>query len=177
MTELIQALVFGVLTGGVYALMATGLTLTFGVMKIVNLAQGAFLILSAYLCYTLWAHLGIDPLLGSLIVVVPLAVLGGIGNGYAGACLSTLVMTRTPESARGRVSATANAMFGGAQGVSLLLGGALATVLAPREIYAVAGLLGLAAVLVVGIAILPRTSRPATRLFRIARGNPIAGDG
>lgn len=76
MTELIQALVFGVLTGGVYALMATGLTLTFGVMRIVNLAQGAFLILSAYLCYTLWARLGIDPLLGSLIVAIPLAVLG-----------------------------------------------------------------------------------------------------
>ena len=76
MTGLLQALVFGVLTGGVYALMATGLTLTFGVMKIVNLAQGAFLILSAYLCWTLWARLGIDPLLGSLIVTVPLAALG-----------------------------------------------------------------------------------------------------
>jgi branched-chain amino acid transport system permease protein len=76
MTELIQALVFGVLTGGIYALMATGLTLTFGVMKIVNLAQGAFLILSAYLCYSLWAHLGIDPLLGALIVTLPLGALG-----------------------------------------------------------------------------------------------------
>jgi len=42
MTELAQTLVFGVLTGSVYALMATGLTLTFGVMKIVNMAQGAF---------------------------------------------------------------------------------------------------------------------------------------
>jgi len=76
MTELIQALIFGVLTGGVYALMATGLTLTFGVMKIVNMAQGAFLILSAYLCYSLWAHLGIDPLLGCLIAAVPLGLIG-----------------------------------------------------------------------------------------------------
>jgi branched-chain amino acid transport system permease protein len=76
MTSLIQALVFGVLAGGVYALMATGLTLTFGVMRIVNMAQGAFLILSAYLCYSLWAHLGIDPLLGSLIAVVPLGLIG-----------------------------------------------------------------------------------------------------
>src|SRR5262249_53732351 len=50
--------------------------LAFGVMKIVNLAQGAFLILSAYLCYTLWARLGIDPLLGSLIVTLPLGALG-----------------------------------------------------------------------------------------------------
>src|ERR1700749_5305191 len=76
MTELLPVLIFAVLTGGVYALMATGLTLTFGVMKIVNMAQGALLILSAYLCWTLWAHLGIDPLLGSLIVTVPLAGLG-----------------------------------------------------------------------------------------------------
>jgi branched-chain amino acid transport system permease protein len=51
--ELGQALIFGILIGGVYALMATGLTLTFGVMKIVNMAQGAFLIVSTYLCYAL----------------------------------------------------------------------------------------------------------------------------
>ena len=49
MVQLAQTLLFGVLAGGVYALMATGLTLTFGVMKIVNMAQGALLVLSAYL--------------------------------------------------------------------------------------------------------------------------------
>jgi MFS family permease len=53
-------------------------------------------------------------------------------------------MARTPDRARGRVSATANAIFGGAQGASLLLGGAVAVALSPRVIYAVAGLLGLA---------------------------------
>ena len=76
MVQLTQSLLFGVLIGGVYALMATGLTLTFGVMKIVNMAQGAFLILSAYLCYTLWSHFGIDPILGAFIVTVPLSLLG-----------------------------------------------------------------------------------------------------
>jgi MFS family permease len=81
----------------------------------------------------------------TVAILVPLSVLGGVGNGYAGACLSTLLMSRTPDSARGRVSAAANAIFGGAQGVSLLLGGAVAVVLSPRWIYAVAGLLGLAA--------------------------------
>jgi len=45
-------------------------------MKIVNMAQGAFLIMSAYLCYSLWAHLGIDPLLGSLIAAVPMGLIG-----------------------------------------------------------------------------------------------------
>jgi MFS family permease len=84
-------------------------------------------------------------------ILVPLSVLGGVGNGYAGTCLSTLLMARTPDSARGRVSATANALFGGAQGASLLLGGAVAVVLSPRAIYAVAGLLGLAAAGIVAV--------------------------
>jgi MFS family permease len=92
-------------------------------------------------------------------VLVPLSVLGGVGNGYAGACLSTLLMTRTPETARGRVSATANAVFGGAQGASLLLGGVVAVVLSPRAIYAVAGLLGVAAAGLLAVTSAPRTAR------------------
>jgi branched-chain amino acid transport system permease protein len=76
MSTLVQALIFGVLIGGVYALMSTGLTLVFGVMKIVNLAQGAFLILSAYLNYTLWSQFGIDPLLGAFLVAPVMAVVG-----------------------------------------------------------------------------------------------------
>lgn len=93
-------------------------------------------------------------------ILVPLSVLGGVGNGYAGTCLSTLLMARTPDSARGRVSATANAVFGSAQGASLLLGGVVAIVLSPRAIYAVAGLLGLTAA---GIVALTTASRTCTR--------------
>jgi MFS family permease len=78
-------------------------------------------------------------------ILVPLSVFGGIGNGYAGTCLSTLLTTRTPDHARGRISATANAILGGAQGASLLIGGVVALVLSPREIYAAAGLFGLVA--------------------------------
>lgn len=76
MAELVQTLVFGVLVGGVYALMSTGLTLTFGVMRIVNMAQGAFLILSAYLDYSLWQHFGIDPILAAFLVAVPMGLVG-----------------------------------------------------------------------------------------------------
>jgi branched-chain amino acid transport system permease protein len=76
MSTLVQTLIFGILTGGVYALLSSGLTLVFGVMKIVNLAQGAFLILSAYLNYTLWSHFGIDPLLGAFLVAPVMALLG-----------------------------------------------------------------------------------------------------
>jgi MFS family permease len=86
-------------------------------------------------------------------------VLGGIGNGFAGTCFSTLLMARTPDSARGRVSATANAVLGGAQGSSLLLGGLVAIVLSPRAIYAVAGLLGLTASGLVAVVTL-RQRRP-----------------
>ncbi|MCU1418487.1 MAG: Amino acid/amide transporter rane protein 1, family [Schumannella sp.] len=78
MSILLQALIFGVLVGGVYALMATGLTLVFGVMKIVNMAHSAFLILSAYLTYTLWQEFGIDPLVGAFICAPILGVIGAV---------------------------------------------------------------------------------------------------
>jgi len=76
MIQLGQALIFGPLIGGVYALMTTGLTLTFGVMKIVNMAQGAFLVVSSYLCYALWHQFGLDPILAAFIVLVPMGALG-----------------------------------------------------------------------------------------------------
>ena len=60
-TELLQAIVDGILTGGVYALMAAGLTLIFGVMDIINIAQGVMVILGAYLSYELSVHLGHRP--------------------------------------------------------------------------------------------------------------------
>jgi branched-chain amino acid transport system permease protein len=76
MTEFAQTLIFGALLGGVYALMATGLTISFGVMRIVNMAHGAFLILSAYLCYSLWSKAGIDPIAAAFIITVPMAAIG-----------------------------------------------------------------------------------------------------
>ena len=63
---MVHALIDGVLTGSVYALMATGLTLIFGVMDIINVAQGIFVILGAYLSYTLQVHFGIDLFAGLL---------------------------------------------------------------------------------------------------------------
>ncbi|HEY6744755.1 MAG TPA: branched-chain amino acid ABC transporter permease [Mycobacteriales bacterium] len=67
MAQLTQALVLGLLIGGVYALMASGLTLIFGVMRIINIAQGAFLIVVATFTWWLWRETGIDPILASVI--------------------------------------------------------------------------------------------------------------
>jgi MFS family permease len=96
-------------------------------------------------------------------LLLPLSILGGIGNGYAGTCVSTLLMKRTPDHVRGRVSASTNAVFGGAQGASLLVGGAVSLVLSPRAIYATAGLLGLAAAALVGVTTTRRLSRLPVR--------------
>src|SRR3954453_21268964 len=63
MNQLVQNLVLGLLLGGVYALAAGGLTLIFGVMRVINIAHGAFLMLGAFITYSLWDRLGIDPLL------------------------------------------------------------------------------------------------------------------
>jgi branched-chain amino acid transport system permease protein len=73
---IVQACILGVLTGGVYALMASGLALGFGVMRVINVAQGALIILGAYLSYSLFSELGIDPLLGVLVIAPVMFVLG-----------------------------------------------------------------------------------------------------
>ena len=73
---LIEAIIDGVLTGGVYALMAAGLSLIFGVMDIINIAQGAMVVLAAYLSYVLSVHLGIDLFVGLLITAPAMFALG-----------------------------------------------------------------------------------------------------
>jgi branched-chain amino acid transport system permease protein len=69
-TEFLQALILGLLIGGVYALLAAGLTLIFGVMNVINIAHGAFLILAAFITWTLWDATGLDPL-ASIVVLTP----------------------------------------------------------------------------------------------------------
>ncbi len=73
---ILEAIITGILTGGVYALMASGLTLVFGVMEIINIAQGALVILGAYLSYYLQQNLHIDLFLG-LLITMP--VMFGLG--------------------------------------------------------------------------------------------------
>ncbi len=77
LTTILQALVTGVLMAGIYALVAIGLTLIFGVVRIVNFAQGEFVMLGMYATYWLWKLWGIDPYL-SLLVTMPLLFCVGV---------------------------------------------------------------------------------------------------
>ena len=72
----VQAVILGLLAGGVYALMASGLTLAFGIMRVINVAQGVMIILGAYISYTLFTHFSVDPFLSVLFVVPIVFVLG-----------------------------------------------------------------------------------------------------
>src|SRR5574341_2628211 len=83
MNVLIQVIVLGLLTGGVYALMAVGLTLIFGVMRVINIAHGAFLVLSAYISYWLFTLIGLDPILSVVVSVPVLFVIGIILQRFA----------------------------------------------------------------------------------------------
>jgi branched-chain amino acid transport system permease protein len=74
--EWLNAIVQGVLLGGLYAILATGLSLVFGVMRLVNLAQGDLTILAAFLSLSLVQFTGMDPLL-TLVIVVPVMMIVG----------------------------------------------------------------------------------------------------
>jgi branched-chain amino acid transport system permease protein len=75
---IIQLLANGVLFGTMYGIAAIGLSLIYGTMRIIFLAQGAIIVFFAYICYWLFTLLGFDPYL-SLILVVPLSLLLGMG--------------------------------------------------------------------------------------------------
>ncbi len=79
---LAQAVVNGLLIGGIYALVSIGVTLIFGVVKVVNFAQGEFVMLGMYVSFFLATRLGMDPIV-SLVVSVPvLFVLGMLLQHY-----------------------------------------------------------------------------------------------
>lgn len=76
--DLVQVIAFGVLIGGVYALLASGVTLIFGVLDVVNVAQGSFLVFSALFTWQIWSVTGLEPLL-----LVPVMGLLMFGIGWA----------------------------------------------------------------------------------------------
>src|SRR3974390_1075765 len=76
LTTLAQSVVNGLLIGGIYALVSIGVTLIFGVVKIVNFAQGEFVMIGMYISYFLATYLRIDPILSLMVSMPVLFVLG-----------------------------------------------------------------------------------------------------
>jgi branched-chain amino acid transport system permease protein len=78
MTEIMTPLIMGILLGGLYALVALGLSLVFGVMKLINLAHGDLVILGSYMAFGLMSYLGLDPVVG-LVISMPVMFALGFG--------------------------------------------------------------------------------------------------
>ena len=75
--NLATVVVGGIMQGGIYAMFAVGLTLIFGVMRIINAAHGEMVMMGAYLTWVAFFYLGVDPLL-ALVATLPLAFLFGM---------------------------------------------------------------------------------------------------
>ena len=88
MRSLGQATVSGLLIGGVYALIALGLNIVFGTMRVINFAQGALLMAGMFMAYWLWALGGVHPYLSPLVTV---PVLFGLGYLIQRAIVSPLL--------------------------------------------------------------------------------------
>ncbi len=88
MRSLGQATVSGLLIGGVYALIALGLNIVFGTMRVINFAQGALLMAAMFIVYWLWELGGVHPYLSPLVTV---PVLFGLGYLIQGAIVSPLL--------------------------------------------------------------------------------------
>lgn len=80
--DIVQALINGLLIGGVYAVVSIGLTLVFGVMSIVNFAQAEFLMLGMFLAFFCWKYLGLDPMVGAFVAFAVVFVLGMLVQRY-----------------------------------------------------------------------------------------------
>ncbi len=89
----LQNLSGGLLIGGVYALLGIGLSLIFGVMRVINFAHGDFVVVGMYTAIVMYAQLGWDPLL-SLVVALPLGFLLGVG-------LERLILSRLIDAPEG----------------------------------------------------------------------------
>lgn len=175
MTQLLQNLILGLLLGGVYALVASGLTLIFGVMRVINIAHGAFLIVAAFLSYSLWKGLGIDPLLAILITTPVIGAVGWVTYKVVVAPIRTAPMSSTVLLTFGLalvIEATMGTIWGNNSTAirpsyadeSFLLGGLF---LPKAQVYG-----GVVAVLVLVVLWLVLTKTWLGRAIRAAAVNP-----
>jgi len=170
----LDTVVQGVLLGGLYALFATGLSLIFGVMRLVNLAHGDFSILAAFLAVLAVQGLGLNPL-AALVVVAPLMAAIGyglqrlvlnrlLGRGILPAVLVTFGLSIVIQNGLLEVFSADSRRLnpGGIETASLALGGGLAVGWFPLLTFAVAVLLLLGLQLVIGRSAIGRAFRAAS---------------
>jgi branched-chain amino acid transport system permease protein len=106
LAALVQVLIGGLLQGGMYALGAFGLSLVFGVLGILNVTHGDFLMLGGLLCYGLYVALGINPLL-ALLIVMP--VFFGVGCLFQRVLIEPLLAKSPHELLMGSILVTLGA--------------------------------------------------------------------
>ncbi|HEV8438956.1 MAG TPA: branched-chain amino acid ABC transporter permease [Methylomirabilota bacterium] len=170
----LDTVVQGVLLGGLYALFATGLSLIFGVMRLVNLAHGDFSILAAFLAVLAVQGLGLNPL-AALVVVAPLMAAIGyglqrlvlnrlLGRGILPAVLVTFGLSIVIQNGLLEVFSADSRRLnpGGIETASLALGGGLAVGWFPLLTFAVAVLLLLGLQVVIGQSAIGRAFRAAS---------------
>jgi branched-chain amino acid transport system permease protein len=170
----LDTIVQGVLLGGLYALFATGLSLIFGVMRLVNLAHGDFSILAAFLAVVAVQALEVNPLL-ALVLVAPVMALVGyalqrlvlnrlLGRGILPAVLVTFGLSIVIQNGLLETfSADSHRLNpGGLETASLALGGGLAVGWFPLLTFAVAVMLLVGLQLLIGRTALGRAFRAAS---------------
>lgn len=85
-----------------------------------------------------------------VIWLIPASIMGGVANGAVNVCVITVVTTRSPEGSRGRIAASMSGVLNIASVISLAVGGVVGSVLSPRQVFLMAGLLGMSATVITG---------------------------
>jgi len=170
----LDTIVQGILLGGLYALFATGLSLTFGVMRLVNLAHGDFSILAAFIAIVAVQALGLNPLLALVLVVPVMAAVGYglqrlvlnrlLGRGILPAVLVTFGLSIVIQNGLLEAFSADSRRLnpGGIETASLHLGGGLAVGWFPLLTFAVAVLLLVGLQILIGRSAVGRAFRAAS---------------
>ncbi|HEV2783713.1 MAG TPA: branched-chain amino acid ABC transporter permease [Actinophytocola sp.] len=175
MIQLLQTIILGLLIGGVYALMASGLTLVFGIMGIVNVAQGALLVLVAMVTWKAWQLSGFDPILLSVATTPAMFGLGWLLYKLvivrvrgASPAMSLLLMFGVALTVEGLLNITAGNYFRSATPVYFNQSFHIGPLVLPKaQVYGC-----LAAVLVLGLLYLVLNQTWTGRAIRACAQNP-----
>ena len=170
----IDTIVQGILLGGLYALFATGLSLIFGVMRLVNLAHGDFSILAAFIAVFAVQSLGLNPLMALLLVAPVMAAVGYglqrlvlnrlLGRGILPAVLVTFGLSIVIQNGLLETFSADSRRLnpGGIETASVSLGGGLAVGAFPLLTFAVAVLLLVGLQILIGRSAIGRAFRAAS---------------